>query len=371
MKTAALSDMTMPRLLKRRAEEHGDTLAMREKDRGLWRRTTWRDYYEAVRVVAIGTHAIGFRAGDRLAIASEDTPEWMFADLAAQALGGAGLGIYPTNPWPEMQYILRHSRAKIVICGDQEQTDKVIDARRHDGGLPDLETIVCVDMKGMRRYVEPGLMSFAALMDIGRRNEAEFGALVDSRLNGGNPDDVAIIVYTSGTTGMPKGAMLTHRNMLYSAERVADVYDLDPRSYSVVCYLPLCHVAERGFSTVLQLVTGCVVSFAESVDTVIADLARDRAKGVSRRAAHLGKDARDRALPGEGHDAFPAARVRDLHADRPRRRRAAVGPWRRLRGSKGPVALRRALARLFRRVATVPRRRSGAQRLLRRRRDLE
>jgi len=279
MKTAALSDMTMPRLLKRRAEEHGDTLAMREKDRGLWRRTTWRDYYEAVRVVAIGTHAIGFRAGDRLAIASEDTPEWMFADLAAQALGGAGLGIYPTNPWPEMQYILRHSRAKIVICGDQEQTDKVIDARRHDGGLPDLETIVCVDMKGMRRYVEPGLMSFAALMDIGRRNEAEFGALVDSRLNGGNPDDVAIIVYTSGTTGMPKGAMLTHRNMLYSAERVADVYDLDPRSYSVVCYLPLCHVAERGFSTVLQLVTGCVVSFAESVDTVIADLREIAPKG--------------------------------------------------------------------------------------------
>ncbi len=272
MNAVSYADTTMPRILKQRAEQDGAGLAMREKHRGLWRRKTWNDYYQTVRIAAIGLYALGFRAGDRLAIASEDTPEWLYADLAAQALGGAGLGIYPTNPWVELQYILRHSRASIIVCGDQEQTDKVIDARNAPGGLPDLTTVVCVDMKGMRRYAEPGLISFEALLDLGRRKEGEFGALVDAALSNGQPDDVAIIVYTSGTTGMPKGAMLTHRNMLYASQEVAAIYGLDSARYSVLCYLPLCHVAERSFSTVLQLVTGCVVSFAESVDTVIADL---------------------------------------------------------------------------------------------------
>ena len=271
MTTAPLYEMTLPQLLARHAGKHGDMLALREKDRGLWRRKTWRDYHETTRLVAIGLKALGFGAGDRIAIASENTPEWLYADLAAQSLGGATLGIYPTNPWAELQYILRHSRARIVVCGDQEQTDKVIEARQRDG-LTDLETIVCVDMKGMRRYDEPGLTSFAALIELGRRREAELGAAVDAAVASGKPDDVAIIVYTSGTTGMPKGAMLSHRNMLYAAAEVAAIYRLDNRSYSVLCYLPLCHVAERGFSTVLQLVTGCAVSFAESIDTVISDL---------------------------------------------------------------------------------------------------
>jgi long-chain acyl-CoA synthetase len=273
MTAAPLYEMTLPQLLARRARERGETLALREKDRGLWRRKTWRDYRETTRLVASGLKALGFSAGDRIAIASENKPEWLYADLAAQSLGGATLGIYPTNPWAELQYILRHSRARMVVCGDQEQTDKVIEARQRDGGLQDLRTIVCVDMKGMRRYDEPGLMSFEALIELGRRREAELGSVVDAALASGKPDDVAIIVYTSGTTGMPKGAMLSHRNMLYAASEVATIYQLNSRSYSVLCYLPLCHVVERAFSTVLQLVTGCVVNFAVSVDTVISPIA--------------------------------------------------------------------------------------------------
>jgi long-chain acyl-CoA synthetase len=267
-----LYDMTTPQLLARRASELGPTVALREKERGLWRRKSWAQYFETVRLVAIGLKALGFGAGDRLAIASENIPEWLYADLAAQMLGGAALGVYPTNPWPELQYILRHSRAKIVVCGDQEQTDKVIEARASEGGLPDLETIVAVDMKGMRRYDEPGFMSFESLLALGRANQDALGPEVDAALAAGDPDDVAIIVYTSGTTGMPKGAMLSHRNMLFTACEVAVVYGLDIGSYSALCYLPLCHVAERSFSTVQQLVTGSAVSFAESVDTVIADL---------------------------------------------------------------------------------------------------
>lgn len=274
-----LSLMTMPQALKRRAETLGDALALREKELGLWRRTSWKQYFENARRFAIGLYALGFRAGDRLAVASDDTPEWLYADLAAQMIGGACLGVYPTNPWPELQYIVRHSRTKIIVCGDQEQTDKVLDAQRHDGGLPDLTTVICVDMKGMRHYAQDGLMSFAAVMELGASREAEFGPPIDAALAAGQPDDVAIIVYTSGTTGMPKGAMLTHRNMLHASAQVVSILALDAKSYSVLCYLPLCHVAERSFSTVMQLLTGCVVSFAKSVDTVVVNLREIAPKG--------------------------------------------------------------------------------------------
>lgn len=267
-----LAGMTMPQILKHRAQTMGSDLALREKVRGLWRRTSWEGYYRKARLVAIGLHALGFRPGDRLAVASDGSPQWLFSDLAAQMLGGACLGIYPTNPWPELQYIVRHSRTRIVVCGDQEQTDKVLDARRGEGGLPDLETIVCVDTKGMRHYDEPGLMSFDDLVALGERMEAEHGPAVDRLIDSGAPDDVAIVVYTSGTTGMPKGAMLTHRNMLHSASQVVSIHGLSNKSYSILCYLPLCHVAERSFSTVMQLMTGCTVSFAESVDTVVVNL---------------------------------------------------------------------------------------------------
>ncbi|RST86209.1 long-chain fatty acid--CoA ligase [Aquibium carbonis] len=271
--------MTMPQVLKHHAVTQGTALALREKQKGLWRRYSWQDYFETARLAAIGFCALGFRPGDRIAVAGDDSPQWLFADLGAQMAGGACLGIYPTNPWPELQYIVRHSRARIVVCGDQEQTDKVLEARRQDGGLPDLEHIICVDMKGMRHYREPGLMSFDDLVALGRANEAALGPVVDGRIDGGDPDDVAIVVYTSGTTGMPKGAMLSHRNMLYSAAEVARIHGLSRETYSVLCYLPLCHVAERSFSTVLQLVTGCTVSFAESVDTVVVNLREIAPKG--------------------------------------------------------------------------------------------
>jgi long-chain acyl-CoA synthetase len=274
-----VSTMTMPQIVRKRAQTNGKALAMREKTRGLWLKTDWRGFYENARSAAIGLYALGFRPGDRLAVAGDDSPQWLFSDIAAQMNGGACLGVYPTNPWPELQYIVRHSRARIIVCGDQEQTDKVLEARAQEGGLPDLQAIICVDMKGMRHYDDPMLMSFAALCDLGRQKEAEFGPIIDAAIDGGKPDDIAIIVYTSGTTGMPKGAQLSHRNMLHSAQQVVSIHGLSAETYSVLCYLPLCHVAERSFSTVMQIITGCCVSFAESVDTVVVNLREIAPKG--------------------------------------------------------------------------------------------
>ena len=136
-------------------------------------RYSWNHYYETARSVALGLLSLGFKPGDRVAIAGEDTPEWFYADLGTQMIGAIAVGIYPTNPWVELQYIVRHSGARVVITGDQEQTDKVLDAIANNDGLPALEAIVCVDMKGLRHYGQSQLMSFEKLCERGKRYALE------------------------------------------------------------------------------------------------------------------------------------------------------------------------------------------------------
>lgn len=265
---AFAENTTLPGLLRHWAEKHPSNLAFREKDLGIWHRYTFRDYYERTKDFAYGLLALGVEKGDFLAIASEDTPEWMYGDLAIQALGGACIGIYPTNPWPELRYILEHSQSKIVVCGDQEQTDKVLDAIRHKGELPHLEKIICVDMKGMNGYSHDMLMSFEEVSALGRSKRGEYGDRFERSIDALSPDDVAVVVYTSGTTGMPKGAMLSHQGLIWGALRLSERHRIDESNWDVLCYLPLCHVAERLCSTVMQLVNGTTVNFAESIDAV-------------------------------------------------------------------------------------------------------
>ena len=264
-------NVTMPGLLRLRAQERGSQVALREKDQGIWKARTWAQYYRDARRTALGFMKLGLQRGDRIMIAAEDVPEWYYADLGAQMIGVQVVGIYPTNPWPELQYITRHCQAKVAITGDQEQTDKVLDAMSNGEGLAHLAQIFCVDMKGLRRY-EPGKPdSFANLLALGDQLLAEdpnadrrLDAIIESLV----PDDINILVYTSGTTGPPKGAMLTHRNIAYGAYAYAHARQMIGKRFESVCYLPLCHLAERTYSTVLHLITGGCVNFAESIDTV-------------------------------------------------------------------------------------------------------
>jgi long-chain acyl-CoA synthetase len=267
--------ITIPQLLRKRAELHGDRLALREKDFGIWNRYSWNHYYETARSVALGLLSLGLKPGDRVAIAGEDTPEWFYADLGTQMIGAIAVGIYPTNPWVELQYIVRHSGSRVVITGDQEQTDKVLNAIANNDGLPALEAIVCVDMKGLRHYSQSQLMSFEKLCEQGRayaQQNPDANATLDRLIAQASPDDVCILVYTSGTTGPPKGAMLTHRNLIYASYVYAEAVGIADKSFESVCYLPLCHVAERCYSEVMQLVLGGTVSFAESIDTVALNI---------------------------------------------------------------------------------------------------
>jgi long-chain acyl-CoA synthetase len=265
---------TMPGLLRHRARTTPARIALREKVRGVWRGTTWSGYFEQVAAFATWLRAQGFGPGDTLVVASDGTPEWFHADLAAQSLGGITVGIYPTNPWPELQYIVRHCRARIAVCGDQEQTDKVLEAMRREGGLPDLERVLTVDCKGMRDYADPVLLPFADALAQGRalRADAAQRDALDAAIDALRPEQDALIVYTSGTTGMPKGARISHRGILLNAARLGEVHGYAGRPLSVVCYLPLCHVAERLMSPVVQLCYGSVVCFAESIDAVTQNL---------------------------------------------------------------------------------------------------
>lgn len=270
-----LGRATLPGLLLQRAAATPSRLALREKLRGVWQRHSWADYYQRVRELAMYLRTQGVSDGDTVAIVGDGTPGWFFADLATQALGGIAVGVYPTNPWPELQYIVRHCGARVVVCGDQEQTDKVLTALEREGGLPRLERILVIDPKGMRHYSDPRIVTLAEAQRQGRalleaRRDAP--CPVAAAIGALHPSQDAIIVYTSGTTGMPKGARISHRSIITAARVLGQVYGFEGRALSALCYLPLCHVAERLFSTVTQLVWGSVVNFAESIDTVAHDL---------------------------------------------------------------------------------------------------
>jgi long-chain acyl-CoA synthetase len=265
---------TMPALLRHRARLMPGQVALREKRRGIWIGVTCGEYFERVQAFALWLRSQGFGPGDKLVIASDGTPEWFYADMAAQSLGGVTVGIYPTNPWPELQYIVRHCRAKVAVCGDQEQTDKVLEAMRQGEGLPDLRKVLTVDWKGMRHYQQDCLLPFDTALVQGRalaRDAAEVEAF-NAAVSAVRPEQDALIVYTSGTTGMPKGARISHRGILDNACQLGQVHGYAGKPLSVVCYLPLCHVAERLMSVVVQLVYGSVVYFAESIDAVTLNL---------------------------------------------------------------------------------------------------
>lgn len=267
-------DYTLPQLLAERARDLEGSVALREKRHGIWQGVSWRDYERRAREVAQGLKSLGLQEGDRIIIASENVPEWFYADIGAQMIGVQVAGIYPTNPWLELQYIARHCDAKVAICGDQEQADKVLDAMRNGEGLPALKHVFCVDMKGMRRY-EPGMpASFESLLELGRAAEQTAAARerLDAAIAQGSPEDSNVLIYTSGTTGPPKGAMLTHRNFIYATHAYAEATEMIGKRFEVVCYLPLCHAAERCYAFVQHLVLGGTVYFAESIDSVAANV---------------------------------------------------------------------------------------------------
>lgn len=267
---------TVVEMIRERATQTPESVAMREKEFGIWQEITWEDFWEMVVDAAHGLLALGVVPGDRVAIQSEDRPEWIILDMATVAVRGVTVGLYPTNPAAEVEYLLSDSGARIHLAEDQEQTDKVIEVI---GSLPNLEKIIHVEPRGFRSVREDDRYVFwDDFIELGRAHRAENPGAVERTMAEATEDDVMTLVYTSGTTGPPKGAMLTNRNVTYCIDvlinnetRIGQNPAVGPDDM-LLTYLPLCHVAERIFSTWTLAGNGPVLNFAESIDTVQQNL---------------------------------------------------------------------------------------------------
>jgi long-chain acyl-CoA synthetase len=263
--SSPLGAASLPGLLIQWATQTPERVALRSKNLGRWEELTWAAYATRAAHIGLGLRALGVGAGDRVAIHSENRSEWLLADLGAQGIGAVSVGIYPTSPETEVEYLLTHSESKVIVVEDQEQLDKTLAVRDR---LPMLERIVIIDTTGLRGFTDAQVITFAQLEALGTdQPQAEYARAVDALDHAG----VAIIVYTSGTTGPPKGAMLTHRNLVAAAEHIGPAWGPGPGD-EVLSYLPLCHVAERLFSLVTALGYGFVVNFPESASTMAADI---------------------------------------------------------------------------------------------------
>lgn len=267
---------TVAAMVREWAERSPDKVAMREKEFGIWQEITWLEFWETVRDAAHGLLALGVEQGDRVSIHSEDRPEWIILDMATVAIRGITVGLYPTNPAAEVEYLLNDSGSRLHLAEDQEQADKVMEVIDR---LPNLEKIIHVEPRGFRQWRDDDRFLFwDDFIEMGRAHREANPGAVERIMAEATEEDVMTLVYTSGTTGPPKGAMLTNKNVTYCLENLVN----DPKRLGtedpvgpndiLLTYLPLCHVAERIFSTWTMAGNGPTLNFAESIDTVQQNL---------------------------------------------------------------------------------------------------
>ena len=259
---------TWPQMLRRRAAQWGDRPALRHKLRGLWHTWTWAMYWDQVRATARALAARGLRRGAVVSVLAENRPEWLFVDLGAQALGVITNGIYPTSSPEQIAYFLNDSRTELLVVENQEQFDKAWSVRDQ---CPALHTIVVIDLRGLRALDLEGVVSWEALLARGREQADALGEAFEREVDAGRETDIAFLVYTSGTTGPPKGAMISHRNLMFQLEAAPQYLDVGPGDRGL-SFLPLCHIAERLNTVGNPLAMGHVMHFPEHSGTVFNDL---------------------------------------------------------------------------------------------------
>ena len=258
---------TLPALFRKRVADLGPKVAIREKDFGIWNEYSWADYGEQARLAGLGLKALGLERGDVCSIASEVNKEWMFADLGVICAGGVTNGVYPTDAPNQVEYLINDSGSRFYFAEDEEQLDKVLEVRER---TPGLEKIVIFDMEGLRSLDDPMCLSFEALQDLGRDYGEQHPDVWDGEIDKAGADDLMILTYTSGTTGPPKGAMISQANMLFMMRTLQRCYGVYPTDEQLG-FLPLAHVAGRMFYTFAPIEAGCVVNLVESPETINHD----------------------------------------------------------------------------------------------------
>ena len=259
---------TFPKLVRANAERWPDKVAIREKDFGIWQSYTWRDYEQRARRIALGLASLGLARGDKTAIVGDNRPELYWAVAATQALGGVPVPLYQDSIEKELAYIVDHAEARFAVVEDQEQVDKLLHIKAQ---CPRLEYVIYDDPRGLRSYSEPCLLSLAELEERGEKFALGHPGYLDDAIAHGGSDDTAVICYTSGTTGSPKGAMLSYRNLVTMSRIASEREGLRPDDESLA-YLPMAWVGDHVLSYAQGIVTGFTINCPESAATVLHDL---------------------------------------------------------------------------------------------------
>jgi long-chain acyl-CoA synthetase len=237
---------------------------MRKKEYGLWHDISWNEYFKLVTYVGSALISMGLEKGDCASIIGDNSPEWVIIDMAIQCAGGVAVGVYATNAWEQVEYVIENSESKFFFVENEEQLDKWLHFKDR---APLLKKVIVWDLEGLRHFEDPMVMTYDELLQMGRDVAERDPGLLEKRMDGVEPDDISMLIYTSGTTGPPKGAMLTHRNLTWMGRAITSDNPMN-RSDEVMSFLPLCHVFEQLFSVLGHITHGFVVNFIESPDTV-------------------------------------------------------------------------------------------------------
>ncbi len=258
---------TIPQIIKSNYGKWGAKVAMCVKNRGIWQRYSWQDYYEKVKYFSLGLISLGIKLKDVVCIIGDNEPEWFWGEFATQAAGGIVTGIFVDSIPSEVKYIAEHSGAKFALVNDQEQADKFLEIKNE---LHSLNKVIYWDPKGLKNYDDPTLISFTDVIERGREYEEAYPDLFEENLEKGRGDDPAFIYYTSGTTGLPKGATLTHRALINTAKGFVSRYPLNEDD-DLVSNFPAAWVGDSFFASIPHLLTGARLNFAEEPETIAED----------------------------------------------------------------------------------------------------
>ncbi|MDO5679962.1 MAG: AMP-dependent synthetase/ligase [Pelistega sp.] len=266
-----IADLTLPQMLRQRAQQEPNKVALHQKDYGIWQPITWSAYYQRSVWFGLGMRSLGLSDKAHVGIISENRAEWLLAQLGCGLVGAVTVGVYPTSPAEEVSYVLTHSDSEIVVCEDQEQADKVAESLDK---LPSLKCVIIIESDGFRntdKRIADIAVLYSEVEQAGKKYEKSHADFVDGVLSKQTMQDIGLMIYTSGSTGRPKGAMISYSNIHGVTPGIIERLKLKPDS-SHLSYLPLCHVAEQMLTTFVPIYLGSVVSFGESIRTVQEDL---------------------------------------------------------------------------------------------------